>query len=301
MKVINKSLEDIDLEELDIKPIVQYMKKIISEMEEEGLKVTTRGRFFNPKKVETLHPPRCWEYSRQIEFSGVKSCNIILDCGGSSTPLVFYLADLGCQVYTIELNKELVDNTNEVAEKKGWLNLQAEVMDMTAMRYADNMFDVVFSTSVLEHMPKEKMKDAMREMARVLNSGGVLALTFDYGKPVNASHHPLSSLDEIREILIKPSGLEIFGNDLVENRDEIGKFGDGKYTMYSLFLKKSSKNALKSQEQETSNRDHISKGVELQNKKSENTEIQKRHRIIHHFKKMIFYGKRILTNQISSN
>ncbi|HEY7325011.1 MAG TPA: methyltransferase domain-containing protein [Streptosporangiaceae bacterium] len=47
--------------------------------------------------------------------------------------------------------------------------------DATAMPFPDGSFDVVIAAEVLEHIPADQ--DAMHEIARVLRSGGVAAIT----------------------------------------------------------------------------------------------------------------------------
>ena len=61
--------------------------------------------------------------------------------------------------------------------------MQCEHQDMTKLTYEDDAFDVVFSTSVIEHLHEQTPEGgditAMREMIRVCKSGGLIALSTD--------------------------------------------------------------------------------------------------------------------------
>lgn len=52
--------------------------------------------------------------------------------------------------------------------------------DLTDLPYEDAMFDVVFCISVIEHLPRDRMTDALWELHRVLRPGGRLLLTTDF-------------------------------------------------------------------------------------------------------------------------
>ena len=52
-----------------------------------------------------------------------------------------------------------------------------ETQDAQALTYGDEVFDRVFSVSVVEHIPGDGDVAAMHEIARVLKPGGVVCLT----------------------------------------------------------------------------------------------------------------------------
>ena len=60
--------------------------------------------------------------------------------------------------------------------------LRLEPADATRLPYEDASFDAAYSASVIEHIPGDGDVAAMAELARVLRPGGVLALTFPYGR-----------------------------------------------------------------------------------------------------------------------
>jgi SAM-dependent methyltransferase len=61
-----------------------------------------------------------------------------------------------------------------------WPTLKLETADATALDYPDASFDAAYSASVIEHIPGDGDTAAMSELARVLQPGGLLALTFPY-------------------------------------------------------------------------------------------------------------------------
>jgi SAM-dependent methyltransferase len=73
---------------------------------------------------------------------------------------------------------DLIARADPRARRFGRLSL--EVADATALPYDDASFDAVFSVSVIEHLPFETDSAMMREIARVLRPGGIVALTFPY-------------------------------------------------------------------------------------------------------------------------
>ena len=57
------------------------------------------------------------------------------------------------------------------------------LQDARSLSYADGLFDAVFSMSVVEHIEgREGDTQAIREMARVLRPGGVLAVSVPFGE-----------------------------------------------------------------------------------------------------------------------
>ena len=67
-------------------------------------------------------------------------------------------------------------------------------MDGRALKFADDTFDVTYSLSSIEHFGGfEGAAQTMREMARVLKPGGVLALATEYvisGPPHEETFQP---------------------------------------------------------------------------------------------------------------
>lgn len=92
-----------------------------------------------------------------------------------------------------------------------------ETQDMTNLTYDDNMFDIVISTSVIEHIYNQKDWTgdmvAMKEMVRVCKPGGLILLSTDIskheGKWVSGTYY--YSEKDLFERLIDYSGCELIG------------------------------------------------------------------------------------------
>ena len=106
----------------------------------------------------------------------------VLDAGGTGSLFSNYLASLGAETHSIDLNPELVAAGRATAEAMGW-NLHSYAMDMAALDFPDGYFDHAYSICVFEHLEAELRQRALHEIARVLKPGGILSLTFDYGAP----------------------------------------------------------------------------------------------------------------------
>ncbi len=93
-----------------------------------------------------------------------------------------------------------------------------DVYDGIRLPYKDNSFDIVFAYAVIEHIPKKDVPAMIKEIGRVLKSGGIfyifqLPQRYSYteflARTLNIeSHEFLWSFREITDIL-KPAGLEI--------------------------------------------------------------------------------------------
>ena len=133
---------------------------------------------------DTRHPWFLyWEAYRTIgQGPKLGPSSRVLDAGGTASLFSNYLASLGAETHSIDLNPELVAAGRATAEAMGW-NLHSYAMDMAALDFPDGFFDHAYSICVFEHLEAELRQRALQEIARVLKPGGILSLTFDYGAP----------------------------------------------------------------------------------------------------------------------
>lgn len=198
---------------------------------------------------------KMWEYARGVacvlaaapQQGGDYSPARVLDFGGGATLPVFFLADRGCNVLSLDIDTALTDFTNRVARERGWL-LRGSTVDITATAMAAGgqasnelgEFDAVISFSVLEHIPKHLQAVAVERLAQRLKPGGVFALTFDYGEdaPVEGA---VRSEEEVAR-LVAATGLEFLdGAGFTDTGERFAldkRHAQRKFTFASLFLKK---------------------------------------------------------------
>jgi len=165
------------------------------------------------------HPVKFWEYCRVLDMLQAQAGERILDVGGASSPLSFYLASLGREIEIADYEavsregRSIVENANRVAGDRDW-RLHAVHADATRLPYEDATFDAVTSVSVLEHVgPLRRQRRAFAEAFRVLRPGGMLAITFDYGRVRGTrGHHPVRCSADI-DRLLTGIGFSVIGNE----------------------------------------------------------------------------------------
>lgn len=179
---------------------------------------------------------RFWEYSGAILEAGLDDRMSVLDAGGTGTVLSYYAALCGCNVTTIDTDHRKVSDAWATSAKLG-LEMEHKLGSVTDMSFPDDAFHRVFCICVIEHLtPEDEQKKAIRELARVLRPGGILALTFDWGE--EAADLPLATVEEVEERLVEPSGLEVMGNKLFHADSNDLRDTRMDYTFGALFLRK---------------------------------------------------------------
>ena len=231
---------DEDFNDPSIKEIIDQMRLLKNQLDALRLHYCSPAGTFNPNTyTESADKVKTWENAWVICHSQVQPKETVLDLGGASTLLSFYLASMKCRVRIIDNdwgNCGIIYNTHYVARKMNW-DIQAYTRDLSqTLPFKDNFFDRVFSICVLEHLSCQVRRSMMREVGRVLKDGGISALTFDYGPDRNGllSDKGLrfAFRDKIERDIIQPSGLKVLGNlewiDLISQKSFVG----------ALFLRK---------------------------------------------------------------
>lgn len=131
---------------------------------------------------------KAWELSiifRQIQrHFGEKKDISILDFGAGSSPFGTYLNRIGYQFVTLlDLEKGWLPHVNqENYNERHDAHIKYVKIDVT--QNYDEEHDVIFSASVLEHIP-DKGFAALRALSRCLKSGGLFIHVVDYPKKVH--------------------------------------------------------------------------------------------------------------------
>ncbi len=195
-----------------------------------------------------LRPFRLWEYVWLYKALGLSAGGLkVLDLGGPATPISLLAALAGCHVTSIDINAEAVESGRECTRSWNLHSFEPMVGDMRDLSpLYGQQFDVIMSCSVLEHLTANDQETALGEIARVLSPGGMVGLTFDYGKAapgVNRylppPHDPPGTAAEAARRWSK-GGLTVIGNPFVEEPGDGVLFHDDvvRYTIASLFLSK---------------------------------------------------------------
>ena len=224
LTIFNKGFEYKDLKDIFESNIYRNLLKLVYDMTSLGLATTNRGTLKSTNLKDssgrhlrhTLHYLRAWEYVRLISVPRLQLQKKakILCLGEGSSPLMFNIAKIGHDVVVVDLEKELIDNSIVVARELK-LPIITYVGDMTALEFEDNMFDYVVSCSVVEHLAERNKIAALSEMGRVLKSGGLICLSFDYGlfkgRPLTGEAHEAIRFNQFENLLIQPSKCKPMG------------------------------------------------------------------------------------------
>lgn len=136
--------------------------------------------FFPRTVIRTLEYP--WFARRMNAAMGKR----ILDVGAGLNVLPFWLAARGAEVVTIDahtLRRNLAES--HIWDEWGFLDYSeidsriASVHGDIATFASDALFDVIYSVSVIEHMPAAIRREAIARMAALLAPGGRVLLSLD--------------------------------------------------------------------------------------------------------------------------
>jgi SAM-dependent methyltransferase len=100
----------------------------------------------------------------------------LLDCGCGEGTITVDLAAIVAPGRTVgvDIAPGAIERARQLAQERGLTNLRIEVGSVYELPFPDASFDVVFSHALFEHLT-DKPK-ALREIKRVLKSGGLVAL-----------------------------------------------------------------------------------------------------------------------------
>src|SRR5262249_59249590 len=93
------------------------------------------------------------------------------------------------EVIGLDLSKDTLEDARRDAAARGLTNLKFQEGSVYALPFADGVFDVVYAHQVFQHLRERDA--ALREMLRVLRSGGLAAIrAVDLGTPAYLPREP---------------------------------------------------------------------------------------------------------------
>jgi len=119
--------------------------------------------------------------SQQVEFlDKIKqstSGGNALDIGCGQGRHTFMFANSGFDAYGIDFLERPIKEAREQAKTDGSKNVHFTVMDVLALEFADDFFDVILDWSVIDHIYPRDWPTYVTNIDRVLKPGGFLVLT----------------------------------------------------------------------------------------------------------------------------
>jgi SAM-dependent methyltransferase len=144
------------------------------------------------ESVLRSHRTRTAENSAAYLLPYLKPDHRLLDVGSGPGTITADLAGLVREVVAVEVSEGAAEITRAGLLERGVTNAEVVVADVHALQLEDGDFDVVHAHQVLQHVADPVA--ALREMARVTRSGGVVGVR-DSDYAAFAWHPQLPGLD----------------------------------------------------------------------------------------------------------
>jgi len=105
----------------------------------------------------------------------------VLDVGSPKLLSLLLASKNGTEVHATDLNDEKIfSRWKRNAEAIGLQNYHVEYQDGRRLSYPDSSFDLIYSISVIEHIPENGDVAALAEFRRVLKPNGTLVIEVPY-------------------------------------------------------------------------------------------------------------------------
>jgi 2-polyprenyl-3-methyl-5-hydroxy-6-metoxy-1,4-benzoquinol methylase len=224
---LNKLADFDDLHGITRRAVIERLVKIRAFLNSTGMPYATDM---------DGHWLRMWEYSWAICSTGCDCRMRVLDAGGTGTILSYLLAAEAYEVHTVDILEQKIREARALTDHLA-LDMHHHHGSILDLPMEDGFFHTVFCICVIEHILPDDQPKAVRELARVLAPGGMLAMTYDFGAHTGAEY-PLLSTGQVTERIIEPSGLEVVGNEPLDMEQIDPADGWQKCTFGSILLRK---------------------------------------------------------------
>lgn len=118
-----------------------------------------------------------------IAQAGIQPGESILDigCGTGTLALLIKKTNPDAALYGLDIDPKVLEIARQKSDNSNETILFQRGL-ATCLPYADETFDRVFSSLLLHHLTREDKQQALKEIFRVLRSGGELHIA-DFGQP----------------------------------------------------------------------------------------------------------------------
>ena len=146
-----------------------------------------------------LHSLRLWDLNECINNLKLKSTDTVLEFGAWNTYAAIPVSQKVKMLYATDsfawAKREYSATYDEMSEQgtcspKRWMsefseykNIVCEKADIENLHYKNNMFNKIYSISVIEHVPNDLQ--ALNEVYRILKPGGIFTFTCEF-HPTNS-------------------------------------------------------------------------------------------------------------------
>jgi cyclopropane fatty-acyl-phospholipid synthase-like methyltransferase len=193
------------------------------------------------------------EYDTFCEMLKIGPDSTVLEtASGSGGPALYMAEKLDCTVIGIDINREGVDNANELAVARGISNVSFQAADVGGrFRFDDESFDAIICIDAANHFPDRF--HVLTEWSRVLKPGGRLLFTDPVvitGPVTNQDLFERSSIGtfvfippEVTEQFIREAGLTLIKSEDVTSNAALtsGRWHDARESHREAVLKFESK------------------------------------------------------------
>lgn len=180
------------------------------------------GERLNPEEIETMDDYLLYLrhlFAYHITKNFVKNTDLVLEVGCGEGYGTFYLSKNVKKIIALDTDKSIIEKAKEKYNSK---NIEFREYNGENIPYEDNLFDVVISFQVIEHIRDDRK--FVKEIHRVLKKGGKYILTTPNRKlrlkngerPWNRFHIREYSV-EMLEKLLSPffNSITLYGVDTI--------------------------------------------------------------------------------------